>query len=222
MKRKHAAIEAATASEEQAASTSTAPRSGASIGESDNIIIADLDNLDVQDFLLQDCQASSRILLEQAKARADELRREFERGKKVLLDALEAEKEDGGNHGDGVPRAFIILVQCLSGPYRGKKFRMDIDTTRHTSCFIGRSTGRKFRPPRGLSVPKDSELSTSHGEIKMEATGKLFFIDLDSTNGTRVNNVQLEAHAPFELTLSKPTKVEVGGGEYEFVFEQKS
>uniref|UniRef100_M4B4T4 Uncharacterized protein n=1 Tax=Hyaloperonospora arabidopsidis (strain Emoy2) TaxID=559515 RepID=M4B4T4_HYAAE len=77
-----------------------------------------------------------------------------------------------------------------------KPRRRTVAITRHTSCFIGRSTGRKFRPPRGLSVPKDSELSTSHGE--------------------------LEAHEPFELTLSKPTKVEIGGGEYEFVFEQKS
>ena len=59
-------------------------------------------------------------------------------------------------------------------------------------------------------------------QIKMETTGKLFFIDLDSTNGTRVDNVQLEAHEPYELTLSKPTKLEIGGGEYEFVFEQKS
>ena len=43
---------------------------------------------------------------------------------------------------------------------------------RHTSCFIGRSTGRKFRPPRGLSVPKDSELSTSHGEVGTQAEAK--------------------------------------------------
>ena len=35
--------------------------SGANIDESDNNIIADLDNLDVQDFLLRDCQASSRV-----------------------------------------------------------------------------------------------------------------------------------------------------------------
>ncbi|GMF26745.1 unnamed protein product [Phytophthora lilii] len=71
-------------------------------------------------------------------------------------------------------------------------------------------------------MPKDSELSTSHGEIKMEVTGKVFFIDLDSTNGTRIDDVDLVAHDPYQLTLGKPIKVEVGAGEYEFIFEQKS
>ncbi|POM74711.1 hypothetical protein PHPALM_8289, partial [Phytophthora palmivora] len=50
--------------------------------------------IDVQGFLLRDCQASSKKLVEQAKQRAAELRRELEEGKKVLLDALEAEKEN--------------------------------------------------------------------------------------------------------------------------------
>lgn len=56
----------------------------------------------------------------------------------------------------------------------------------------------------------------------METTGKVFFIDLDSTNGTRIDDVELEAHEPYELILSKPIKVEIGAGEYEFIFEQKS
>ncbi|CAI5737210.1 unnamed protein product [Hyaloperonospora brassicae] len=222
MKRTHAATEAAAARGKQAAASSTGRVSRASRKRESDQSMADMDTIDVQAFLLRDCQASSKILLEQAKVRADELRREFEKGKQALLDALAAEKENVDNDGEDVPRAFTILVRCISGPYQGRNFCMDIDKKRHSSCFIGRSTGRKFRPPRGLSVPKDSELSTSHVEIKMETTGKLFFIDLDSTNGTRVDNVQLEAHEPYELTLSKPTKVEIGGGEYEFVFEQKS
>ncbi|EGZ17220.1 hypothetical protein PHYSODRAFT_544888 [Phytophthora sojae] len=178
--------------------------------------------IDVQGFLLRDCRASSKKLVEQAKLRAEELRREFEAGKKVLLDALEAEKENLEQDDSSIPRAFSISVRCITGPYRGRKFHMDIDVKRHSSCFVGRSTGRKFRPPRGLSMPKDSELSTSHGEIKMEATGKIFFVDTDSTNGTRINDVELEAHEPYELTVDKPVKVEVGAGEYEFTFEQKS
>ncbi|KAE9019645.1 hypothetical protein PR003_g13198 [Phytophthora rubi] len=178
--------------------------------------------IDVQGFVLRDCQASSKKLLEQAKLRAQELRREFEAGKKVLLEALEAEKENLDKDGNDIPRAFSISVRCITGPYRGRNFQIDIDVKRHSSCFVGRSTGRKFQPPRGLSMPKDSELSTSHGEIKMEATGKIFFIDSDSTNGTRINDVELEAHEPYELTLDKPIKMEVGAGEYELTFEQKS
>lgn len=51
----------------------------------------------------------------------------------------------------------------------------------------------------------------------METLGKIFFINLDSTNGTRVDDVELEAHKPYELTLSKPIKVKLSAGEYEFV-----
>jgi hypothetical protein len=84
--------------------------------------------IDVQGFLLRDCQASSKVrlstpstllyractmlrvgadaglqmqkLVEQAKLRAAALRQQLEAGKKVLLDALEAEKEnlDKGVH----------------------------------------------------------------------------------------------------------------------------
>uniref|UniRef100_H3HCS4 FHA domain-containing protein n=1 Tax=Phytophthora ramorum TaxID=164328 RepID=H3HCS4_PHYRM len=178
--------------------------------------------IDVQGFLLRDCHASSKRLVEQANMRAEELRRELKAGKKALLDALEAEKENLDKDGNAIPRAFTIAVQCITGPYRGRKFSMDIDVKRHSSCFVGRSTGRKFRPPRGLSMPKDSELSTSHGEIKMETTGKIFFIDLDSTNGTRIDGLELDAHQPYELTLGETIKVEIGAGEYELTFEQKS
>lgn len=36
----------------------------------------------------------------------------------------------------------------------------------HRSCLIGRSTGRKFRAPNGLSMPKDAELSTTHAQVR--------------------------------------------------------
>ncbi|KAG1704229.1 hypothetical protein DVH05_006239 [Phytophthora capsici] len=182
----------------------------------------ELDEMVIQEYLLRDCQASSKKLVEQANARVAELRQELEEGKKILMDALEAEKENLDKDAKSIPRAFTISVRCITGPYRGRKFSMAIDAKRHSSCFIGRSTGRKFKSPRGLSMPKDSELSTSHGEIKMETPGKVFFIDLDSTNGTRIDDVELKPNEPYELTISKAIKVEVGAGEYQFTFEEKA
>ncbi|KAG7399793.1 hypothetical protein PHYBOEH_007956 [Phytophthora boehmeriae] len=125
-------------------------------------------------------------LVEQAKLRAEELRREMEAGKKVLLDALDAEKENMDKDGNVTPQAFTISVRCVTGLYRGRKFSMEMDM------------------------------------LKMETTGKIFFIDLDSTNGSRINDVELEPHEPFELTPGKPIKVEVGAGELEFMIEPKS
>ena len=66
-------------------------------------------------------------------------------------------------------------------------------------------------------IEEYNELTNSHSQIKMETLGKIFFINLDSTNGTRVDDVELEAHKPYELTLSKPIKVKLSAGEYEFV-----
>ncbi|RLN49318.1 hypothetical protein BBJ29_007190 [Phytophthora kernoviae] len=150
--------------------------------------------------------------------RAEELRREMEVGKKVLLDALEAEKENIDKDGNIIPQALTI---SLLYEHEFADLFLCIQK-RHSSCFIGRSSGRKFRSPRGLSMPKDSELSTTHAELKMETTGKIFFIDLDSTNGSRIDDVELEPHEPFELRPGKPIKVEIGTGELEFILEQKS
>ncbi|ETN21318.1 hypothetical protein PPTG_01544 [Phytophthora nicotianae INRA-310] len=223
MKRKQATAMATTSSEEETSPSKKKVKASGTNARERNAHSQEVDEaIDVQGFLLQECQASSKKLVEQAKLRAAELRQEMEEGKKVLLDALEAEKENLGKDGNAIPRAFTIFVRAVSGPYRGRKFSMDIDVKRQSSCFIGRSTGRKFRPPRGLSMPKDSELSTSHGEVKLETTGKVFFIDSESTNGTRIDDVELEPKKPYELTISKPIKVEVGAGEYEFIFEQKA
>ncbi|CAI5744582.1 unnamed protein product [Peronospora destructor] len=221
MKRKQIAAANTTSKEQKVSSTTKRARATEKSPHNSEKSVQTLDEIDVQKFLLQDCQALSKKLAEQAQLQADELRRELEKGKKVLLDALQTEKENIDKDDNVTPRALTIAIRCITGPHCGKRFCLDIDVKRHSSCLIGRSSGRKFRPPRGLSVPKDSELSTSHGEIKMETTGKIFFFDLDSTNGTRINDVDLKAHVPYELTLSKPIKVEVGAGEYEFVFERK-
>ncbi|KAI9912410.1 hypothetical protein PsorP6_005479 [Peronosclerospora sorghi] len=207
MKRKHASKEAVASKEVDVTMADTAETSS-----------NDLKEMDVEAFLLRDCKASSKKIVEQAKVQVEELRRELEKGKQLLRDAFQAEKE---NVGDGIV-AFTIAVECKRGPYQGRKFSMVIDSNGHPSCFIGRSTNRKFRSPHGLSMPNDSELSTTHGEIRVDPTGKLFFIDLDSTNGSRIDGVELEAEEPYELTQGKPIKVEIGAGEYEFVFEQKS
>ncbi|RLN21589.1 hypothetical protein BBJ28_00007646 [Nothophytophthora sp. Chile5] len=131
--------------------------------------------------LMRVCLCGKQKLVEQAKTRAAELRRELEAGKKTLLDALEAEKEN--LHSD-----------------QGRDL-----SARHHSV-----------------MPKDSELSTSHAELKMETNGKVFFIDLDSTNGSFIDDQSVEAHEPHELRVGKPVKVEVGGGELELTLKKKS
>ncbi|ETP43243.1 hypothetical protein, variant 2 [Phytophthora nicotianae P10297] len=128
MKRKQATAMATTSSEDKTSPSKKKVKASETNARERNAHSQEVDEvIDVQGFLLQECQASSKKLVEQAKLRAAELRQEMEEGKKVLLDALEAEKENLGKDGNAIPRAFTIFVRAVSGPYRGRKFSMDID-----------------------------------------------------------------------------------------------
>lgn len=52
----------------------------------------------------------------------------------------------------------------------------------------------------------------------MEKDGRLLFTDLDSTNGSSVNGDEVEPHEPYELDVSKPIKLAVGGSQLQLTF----
>lgn len=55
-------------------------------------------------------------------------------------------------------------------------------------------------------------------QIKMEKDGRVFFVDLDSTNGSIVNEVDVGSHEPYELNVDKPVKLAVGGSVLQLTF----
>ncbi|GAB9471207.1 hypothetical protein Gpo141_00008429 [Globisporangium polare] len=228
MKRMHDAAQAsatATASAERDAKKAKPPEEqtqAASQVAKKNVIELD-ETIDVEAFFKQDCDGAAQRLLEQTKARCADLRREFEQSKQTILKGLLAEKENLPNDQEAAstPDAYDVNIKCVAGPYKGHAYALQLDSQKHRSCLIGRSTGRKFRAPNGLSMPKDAELSTTHAQLRLEPDGRVFFTDLDSTNGSFINDESVEPHEPQLLSTTAPSKVYVGGSDLLITFTRR-
>lgn len=88
-----------------------------------------------------------------------------------------------------------IHIEVVAGPYEGKFF--DLQPRPRSHCWLGRSSSAKFKD-RGISLPLDLEVSTSHGKFEVKQ-GKLYYTDVASTNGTRINGEECEPNQPYEL-----------------------
>ncbi|KAG5184557.1 SMAD/FHA domain-containing protein [Tribonema minus] len=67
------------------------------------------------------------------------------------------------------------------------------------ACMLGRSTGKRFKES-GISMSKDSSVSTTHAKITVSG-GRLYFADAGSTNGSTVNGINVgKEGAPVELS----------------------
>ena len=48
----------------------------------------------------------------------------------------------------------------------------------------------------GISLSHDDEVSTMHGKFELQKDGHIYFTDVGSTNGSKIDNVTLEADVP--------------------------
>eukprot|EP00934_Nitzschia_sp_Nitz4_P005551 Nitzschia sp. Nitz4//scaffold141_size107518//22306//23113//NITZ4_004268-RA/size107518-augustus-gene-0.91-mRNA-1//-1//CDS//3329536264//5541//frame0 len=88
-----------------------------------------------------------------------------------------------------------IRIDILQGEYEGKSYFLK--PSGRTVAWVGRSQGKKFRE-KGISLPKDLEVSTTHGKFESRR-GKFVYSDDGSTNGSVVNGNNVEAKQIVEL-----------------------
>ena len=85
-----------------------------------------------------------------------------------------------------------IHVEITAGEYEGTAVHLQPKS--RTPCWVGRSQGKKFKE-RGISVPLDLEVSTTHGKFELYR-GELCYTDTGSTNGSRINGLEVEQNTP--------------------------
>lgn len=89
-----------------------------------------------------------------------------------------------------------VHIDVVAGDYQGKSY--DVQPRKTVPCYVGRSQGKKFKL-HGISLPKDLEVSTTHGRFEYDR-GNFYYNDTGSTNGSRINNVLIEPNTPIHLT----------------------
>lgn len=136
---------------------------------------------------------SDEMILDLQKHAADlinQLRREYQEG----AAAIKAMMSDSASKA----KRLCVTLKCVAGAHMGQKFRLEPANDNEEDVFkIGRSTGRLFKE-KGVSLYKDKEISTTHAKIEIK-NGQAFLVDVRSTNGTLLNNVEIEAQVPLRL-----------------------
>lgn len=89
-----------------------------------------------------------------------------------------------------------IRIDVTQGEYEGMFYLLKPNSRLH--AWVGRSQGKKFRE-KGISLPKDLEVSTTHGKFEYRR-GKFVYLDDGSTNGSLVNGERLEPKVAVPLS----------------------
>ena len=93
-----------------------------------------------------------------------------------------------------------IHIDVVDGYYGGTFY--DLQPKSRIHAWVGRSQGKKFKQ-KGMSLPKDLEISTTHGRFgySSRSSGSGFsYTDVGSTNGSRLNGACCEPNVSYALT----------------------
>lgn len=108
---------------------------------------------------------------------------------------MESSLENAPSKAKKVILTGTIHIELVAGPHGGAVY--DLKPTPRTHCWVGRSTGKKFKD-RGISLPLDLEVSTTHAKFEIRQ-GTLCFTDDASTNGSKLGEAEIAANTPLKL-----------------------
>ncbi|OQR92061.1 hypothetical protein ACHHYP_04111 [Achlya hypogyna] len=149
----------------------------------------------------------------------DKFRNEAKKARQTLEASAElAAPDEAAQNMAGPPRQLKVMVTCTKGYYQGQTFELHLSLDTNPICHLGRSSGKKYKSPLGLSLPKDPEVSTTHAELRLSDEGKVYFTDVNSTNGTTINDKALKPRKPLSLPLDAPAVVSMGSSDLTFTF----
>eukprot|EP01084_Bolivina_argentea_P299743 516712_1 len=102
--------------------------------------------------------------------------------KKALHDISEVDCKENTPGND--IKNMVLVFTANDGPHSGELWFLR--PLMGEPCLVGRSSGRAFQE-RGVSLPKDLEVSTTHGKITQSGFGVYYYSDMNSTNGSKVD-----------------------------------
>lgn len=166
----------------------------------------------VQEYLLEEKTKMIEAIQEHIRVQVNKLKNEFELGKFELENVVEQTitkmEKDGDQENNkqsskksktsasssssnssrknSITKKIKIVV--IEGVHKDASF--NFKRTQRLIVMVGRSTGKRFKKG-GVSLFKDSEVSTTHGKFHI-VKDDLCFSDLGSTNGSFLNGEALE------------------------------
>ena len=165
----------------------------------------------VQEYLMGEKTKMVEAIQAHIHSQINKLRNEFELGKieleqEVERQIAELEKENEaestelpkkkaktGAKSKSSSDSTKIQIMVVEGVHKDALFKFK--RTSRLTVMIGRSTGKRFKRG-GVSLFKDSEVSTTHGKLHVHKDD-LCYSDLGSTNGSFLNGEALEARKTY-------------------------
>jgi hypothetical protein len=96
----------------------------------------------------------------------------------------------------------VLELSASDGAYKDKSYLLALEAGR--PVLVGRSRAKTI----GLSLPKDKEVSTTHGRFEVAADQvSVCYVDVGSTNGSWCNGHELARNVPCALKAGDVIKV---------------